>query len=71
MLPSAQKVTLVCDNLNTHPKGALYTTFSQKEFRRLANKSEIRHTPKTGARRLGQHGLQKENSRQRATATRT
>ena len=30
MFPDAHKITLVCDNLNTHTKGALYATFPQK-----------------------------------------
>ena len=46
MFPKAQKITLVCNNLNTHTKGALYSTFPPEEARRLINKIEIRHTPK-------------------------
>ena len=49
MFPAAHKITLVCDNLNTHTKGALYTTFPPEEARRLAHKIEIRHTPKHGS----------------------
>jgi hypothetical protein len=49
MFPEALKITLVCDNLNTHTKGALYTTFPPEEARRLANKIDIRHTPKHGS----------------------
>ena len=49
MFPKAQKITLVCDNLNTHTKGALYTTFQPEEARRLATKIEIRHTPRHGS----------------------
>ena len=49
MFPDAQKITLVCDNLNTHTKGALYATFPPEEARRLATKIEIRHTPKHGS----------------------
>lgn len=49
MFPAANKITLVCDNLNTHTKGALYATFPPKEARRLATKIEIRHTPKHGS----------------------
>ncbi len=49
MFPKAQKITLVCDNLNTHTKGALYATFPPEEAHRLANKIEIRHTPKHGS----------------------
>jgi hypothetical protein len=49
MFPKAQKITLVCDNLNTHTKGALYATFPAEEARRLAVKIEIKHTPKHGS----------------------
>ena len=49
MFPKAQKITLVCDNLNTHTKSALYATFPPEEARRLATKIEIRHTPKHGS----------------------
>ena len=49
MFPKAKKITLVCDNLNTHTKGALYTTFPPEEARRLAKKIEIRYTPKHGS----------------------
>ena len=49
MFPDAHKITLVCDNLNTHTKGALYATFHPEEARRLATKIEIRHTPKHGS----------------------
>ena len=49
MFPDAHKITLVCDNLNTHTKGALYATFPPEEARRLATKIEIRHTPKHGS----------------------
>ena len=49
MFPKAQKITLVCDNLNTHTVGALYATFAAEEARRLARKIDIRHTPKHGS----------------------
>ena len=49
MFPKAQKITLVCDNLNTHTMGALYATFPAQEARRLARKIDIRHTPKHGS----------------------
>jgi Cu/Ag efflux protein CusF len=49
MFPKAKKITLVCDNLNTHTMGALYATFPAQEARRLATKIEIRHTPKHGS----------------------
>ena len=49
MFPKAQKITLVCDNLNTHTMGALYATFPAEEARRLAKKIQIKHTPKHGS----------------------
>ena len=49
MFPKAQKITLVCDNLNTHTKEAPYTTFAPEEARRLAKKIEIGHMPKHGS----------------------
>ena len=49
LFPAAEKVTLVCDNLNTHTLGALYATFAAPEARRLAKKIEIMHTPKHGS----------------------
>lgn len=49
MFPKARQITLVCDNLNTHTKGALYATFPPEEARRLATKIDIRHTPKHGS----------------------
>lgn len=49
MFPKAKKITLICDNLNTHTKGALYAAFPPVEARRLAQKIEIKHTPKHGS----------------------
>ncbi len=49
MFPKARKITLVCDNLNTHTMGALYATFPAEEARRLARKIEMKHTPKHGS----------------------
>lgn len=49
MFPKAQKITLVCDNLNTHTMGALYATFPAEEARRLARKIQIKYTPKHGS----------------------
>ena len=49
MFPNAKTITLVCDNLNTHTKGALYAKFPPEEARRLAKKIEIRYTPKHGS----------------------
>jgi len=47
--PEAQKVILVCDNLNTHKIGSLYETFSPVEARRLAKRLEIHYRPKHGS----------------------
>ena len=49
MFPKAQKITLVCDNLNTHTMSALYATFPAEEARRLARKIQIKYTPKHGS----------------------
>ena len=47
--PDAELVILVCDNLNTHSFGALYEAFEPDEAKRLANRLDIRHTPKHGS----------------------
>ena len=46
---SAEKVTLVCDNLNTHTKGAFYETFAPQRARSLVRRLEFCHTPKHGS----------------------
>ena len=46
---SCEKVILVCDNLNTHTKGAFYEVFEPGRARDLARRLEIRHTPKHGS----------------------
>jgi hypothetical protein len=46
---AAEKVTLVCDNLNTHTKGAFYAAFEPDEARSLVRKLEFCHTPKHGS----------------------
>jgi hypothetical protein len=43
------KVVLVCDNLNTHTKGAFYEAFDPERARRLVRRVEFRHTPKHGS----------------------
>src|SRR3984893_18003926 len=45
----AEKVVLVCDNLNTHTKGAFYEAFDPETARALVRRLEIRHTPKHGS----------------------
>lgn len=47
--PDALMVVLVCDNLNTHAFGSLYETFPASEARRLAERLDIRYTPKHGS----------------------
>lgn len=45
----AEKITLVCDNLNTHRRASLYEAFDPAEALRLANRIELVHTPKHGS----------------------
>ena len=47
--PKAKMVILVCDNLNTHTIGSLYEAFPPAEARRLAERIDIRYTPKHGS----------------------
>jgi hypothetical protein len=49
LYPRAERVTLVCDQLNTHHLASLYETFTPEEAHRLARKLEIVHTPKHGS----------------------
>lgn len=46
---SCEKVILVCDNLNTHTKGAFYEAFEPERARQLVRRIEFRHTPKHGS----------------------
>ena len=46
---AAQRVILVCDNLNTHTMGAFYEAFPADEARELVRRLEIRYTPKHGS----------------------
>ena len=45
----AERITLVCDNLNTHNFGSLYQAFSAEEAFRLMSKLELVFTPKHGS----------------------
>ena len=45
----AEKVILVCDNLNTPPKGAFYEAFPPAEARALVRRLDFRHPPKHGS----------------------
>ena len=44
-----EKVVLVCDNLNTHTKGAFYEAFEPQRARGYAKKIQFCHTPKHGS----------------------
>jgi DDE superfamily endonuclease len=43
------KITLVCDNLNTHTKGAFYEAFEPERARALVRRIEFCYTPKHGS----------------------
>jgi hypothetical protein len=45
----AERVILVCDNLNTHTIGAFYEAFDPAQARALVRRVEFRHTPKHGS----------------------
>jgi len=47
--PTAERIVLVLDNLNTHTPGSLYEAFPPAEAKRLADKLEIHYTPKHGS----------------------
>lgn len=47
--PNAEKIILVSDNLNTHTIASLYKAFPPEEARRLADRLDMRHTPKHGS----------------------
>jgi DDE superfamily endonuclease len=46
---NCERVVLVCDNLNTHTRGAFYEAFDPGRARRLVRRIEFRHTPKHGS----------------------
>jgi len=45
----ADRITVVCDQLNTHALGALYKAFAAAEALRIANRIELVYTPKHGS----------------------
>lgn len=45
----AERITLVCDNLNTHTRASLYQAFEPAEALRIAHKLELVHPPKHGS----------------------
>ena len=47
--PTAPKVRLVMDNLNTHTIASLYKAFEPQKARALAKRLEIHYTPKHGS----------------------
>lgn len=47
--PAAERVVLVCDNLNTHKIASFYEAFPAEQARRLAARLEIHYTPKHGS----------------------
>ena len=50
--PDAQKILLVCDNLNTHKPASVYKAFDAEEAKRITEKLEFHYTPKHGNRWL-------------------
>ena len=44
-----EQVILVCDNLNTHTRGAFYEAFDAKKARELVQRIEFHYTPKHGS----------------------
>lgn len=47
--PTAERVRVVMDNLNTHKAASLYETFAPEEARRILRKLEFHYTPKHGS----------------------
>ena len=48
-LKKCEKILLVCDNLNTHTKGAFYEIFEAKRARELVRRIDFCYTPKHGS----------------------
>ena len=46
---SAEKIILVCDNLNTHTRGAFYEAFPAEKAREIVKRIEFHYTPKHGS----------------------
>ena len=49
LFPTADKVVLVSDNLNTHTPAALYEAFEPAEAKRIWDRLEFHYTPKHGS----------------------
>jgi hypothetical protein len=47
--PGAEKVLLVCDNLNTHKIASFYEAFSPKKAQQMRDRLEMHFTPKHGS----------------------
>jgi hypothetical protein len=45
---NAEKVILICDNLNTHTRGAFYEAFPSDKARKIVKRIEFHYTPKHG-----------------------
>lgn len=45
----AERIVLVCDNLNTHDVGSLYTAFEPSEAKRIMDRLQLVFTPKHGS----------------------
>jgi hypothetical protein len=44
-----ERITLVCDNLNTHTIASLYEAFPAEEAHRLSRRLDIHYTPRSGS----------------------
>ena len=49
LYPTAEKIVLVTDNLNTHSPASFYKAFPPEEARRLTERFEWHYTPKHGS----------------------
>jgi hypothetical protein len=47
--PEADRIRVVCDNLNTHTGAAFYESFSAEQARRMARRIEFIYTPVHGS----------------------
>lgn len=47
--PEARRVTVVCDNLNTHSKASLYEAFPAELAHRLTQRLDLVYTPRNGS----------------------
>jgi len=45
----AERITLVCDNLNTHTRGAFYEAFAAVKAREYVRRIQFVYTPKHGS----------------------